>query len=176
MNYYEIILIAISLSLDAFSLSLAYGLMNFSKKKIFLISSVVGLFHFFMPLLGLLLGELIIDTIKINPKIILLIMFSLVILEMIKGLKDESEKISLNIIGTLVFALLVSIDSFSVGIGLSYIANNIFLAAFIFSISSFLFTLSGFFLGKIISIKLEKISKIIGIFIMFTLLIYYLCK
>lgn len=176
MNYYGIILIAISLSLDAFSLSLAYGLMNFNKKKILFVSIVVGIFHFFMPLLGLNIGNYLFQILIVNPKIILSIMFSIIIIEMIRGINEDTPKTALNFIGTIIFALLVSVDSFSIGIGLAYITDNVIVASFIFSLSSFLFTLSGFFLGKYISIKFEKISKIIGIIIMFTLLIYYVCK
>ena len=42
-----IIMIAISLSMDAFSLALAYGTLNFSLKEIKKISIIVGIFHFF---------------------------------------------------------------------------------------------------------------------------------
>lgn len=176
MNYYRIILIAVSLSIDAFSLSLAYGLMNYSKRKILYVSTVVGVFHFIMPLLGFKVGKLILKIIAVNPKIILLVMFSIVILEMIKGLKEEATKKSLDILGSIIFALLVSIDSFSVGIGMSHLIDNIFLSALTFSLSSFVFTILGFYLGKYFSLKIKKYSKLLGILMMFTLLIYYLCK
>ncbi|MBQ3142360.1 MAG: manganese efflux pump [Bacilli bacterium] len=176
MNIFSIILIAISLSLDAFSLAFSYGLMNLNIKKILFVSFIVGIFHFFMPLLGLYIGEYITKTLNINPKLIMFIMFLIVIIEMIKSINEEVEQKKLNVIGSLVFALLVSLDSFSLGIGLYFITKNLFLAALIFSISSFLFTLAGFFLGKYVSLKMEKSSKIIGIIIMFTMLLYYLCK
>lgn len=176
LNYYRLILIAVSLSIDAFSLSLAYGLMNYNKRKIIIISLTVGIFHFFMPLLGFVIGNYIFENLTINPKLILLIMFLIVILEMIKGLNEEVEKKVLNIIGTFIFALLVSVDSFSVGIGISYEISKMYFASLVFSVTSFIFTLGGFFLGKYISGKIEKASKIVGICIMFTLLIYYLCK
>ena len=176
MNYYSIILVGISLSLDAFSLSLAYGLMDFSKKKILFISSVVGIFHFFMPLLGLNIGKYLLERIVISPKFILATMFGIVIIEMIKNINENTPKSILNFLGTIIFAFLVSVDSFSVGVGLSYITNNPILASIIFSISSFTFTISGFFLGKYISMRAERYSKIIGIVIMCLLLIYYLCK
>lgn len=140
------------------------------------VSTVVGIFHFFMPLLGFKVGEYILRIIAINPKIILLIMFSIVILEMIKGLTEEEPKKTLDIIGSIIFALLVSIDSFSVGIGMSHLVNNLYLSSLTFSISSFVFTIFGFYLGKYFSFKMKKYSKIIGIIMMFTLLIYYLCK
>ena len=49
--------IAIGLSMDAFSLAIAYGTNNIEKKKILILSISVGLFHFFMPVLGSLIGQ-----------------------------------------------------------------------------------------------------------------------
>ena len=53
-------LIAVSLSMDAFSLSLIYGTYGLSKSSVNVLSLVVGVFHFFMPLLGLLFGSIIV--------------------------------------------------------------------------------------------------------------------
>ena len=44
MSFITLILIAISLSMDAFSLSLAYGTLGIPKKQIFLLSFIVGCF------------------------------------------------------------------------------------------------------------------------------------
>ena len=53
MELLSIIIVAISLSMDAFSLALAYGTLGLGPKMLFKISLSVGLFHFFMPLLGM---------------------------------------------------------------------------------------------------------------------------
>lgn len=42
-----VFLIAISLSMDAFSLSLAYGTFNIRKCSISVLSLIVGIYHFF---------------------------------------------------------------------------------------------------------------------------------
>ena len=51
MRLIMVMLIAISLSMDAFSLSLAYGTLNLEKKYINLLSIIVGVYHFFMPII-----------------------------------------------------------------------------------------------------------------------------
>ena len=56
MEIFVIMIIAVSLSMDAFSLSLAYGTVNLDKKSRLKLSIIVGLYHFFMPLLGNLIG------------------------------------------------------------------------------------------------------------------------
>ena len=53
INYATIFLIAIALSMDAFSLSLAYGTLGLTKKEVNKLSVIVGIYHFFMPLIGL---------------------------------------------------------------------------------------------------------------------------
>ena len=56
MKIITIILIAVSLSMDAFSLALIYGTQAISKKGKILLSIIVGLYHFIMPLIGLSIG------------------------------------------------------------------------------------------------------------------------
>ena len=53
------ILIGISLSMDAFSLALLYGTYGLAKNEEITLSIIVGLFHFFMPLIGLFFGNMI---------------------------------------------------------------------------------------------------------------------
>ena len=47
-----LLMIGISLSIDAFSVSTCIGMCNLSLKKTLNTSMLVGLFHFIMPLLG----------------------------------------------------------------------------------------------------------------------------
>lgn len=169
MDYFFIILIGISLSLDAFSVSLSYGTMNFKLKKIIFISVMVGIFHYFMPIVGYYLGSKITQYILISPKYIISIVFLLIIIEMIKSLKDEKIEHNLSFIKILIFSLAVSFDSFSVGISLAFINNNIFISALIFTICSFFFTFFGFIFGKICNQKIGIYSKIFGI----TLLMFF---
>ena len=62
----------------------------------------------------------------------------------------------------ILFGLAVSIDSFSVGIGLKAITNNYILSVLSFSLSSFIFTYIGLNIGKKINNLIGKISTLIG--------------
>lgn len=163
MSIITVVIIAISLSLDAFSLSLAYGTLNLEKKKIIFLSLIVGIYHFIMPLIGMIVGEQIIKIIKINPDTIVFIVLTFIGLQMIVETLKENEKINiLKFWEMLLFGLAVSIDSFSVGLGLKTIYENIYISSVIFSLTSFLFTYIGLFLGKKINMLVGKISTIIG--------------
>ena len=65
-----IFLIAVSLSMDAFSLALIYGTQAISKKGKILLSIIVGLYHFIMPQIGNIIGKIILNILPIKTNII----------------------------------------------------------------------------------------------------------
>lgn len=166
-----IIIIAIALSMDAFSLALIYGTLNLDKKDINSLSIIVGIYHFLMPLLGFLLGNII----NIQSDIITFILFLIIGLQMIFN-KEENEIHYMNLYDKLLFGFAVSIDSFSTGLVLNKITNNYLLSSLIFSITSFLFTLFGLKIGKKMNNKFGKISTIIGGITLIIVGIFYLLK
>ena len=58
-SFFTILLIGISLSMDAFSLALIYGMQGMSNKQKLLLSIIVGIYHFIMPLIGLSFGTIV---------------------------------------------------------------------------------------------------------------------
>lgn len=166
---------AIGLSMDAFSLAIVYGTNNIERKKAFILSLLVGIFHFFMPNIGNLLGQNFLKGFILYGNIITGVVFLVLAIQMVASLKEENEVNELNkYIELFLFALAVSIDSFIVGIALSLENQNIIIGGIIFSLTSFFFTMMGLILGKFLSEKTGKISKIIGIIILFFLAIQYL--
>ena len=162
--------------MDAFTLSLNYGLLNIPKKRILLVSISVGLFHFIMPLLGMQVGKISI-LVHANFKIILILVLTIILIESIKSLNEESEKeYNLTIINIIIFSILVSFDSFSIGIGIKYITENIYLGSLIFTILSFTFTYLGFTLGRILRERASKNSKKISIILLIITIVYFICK
>lgn len=163
MHILVILLIAVSLSMDAFSLALAYGTLNLAKKDIRLLSIIVGVYHFFMPLLGLCIGNFLLKIFHIDPDLIVFLVLSFIGLQMIlESFKKEEKAEYMSKVELLLFGLAVSIDSFSVGVGLRAITSHYIVCAFIFSVASFSFTYLGLQLGKKINTIFGKISTIIG--------------
>ena len=83
MEFLLVVIIAISLSMDAFSISLAYGTLKIEKNKQYIISMTVGIFHFIMPLIGLIVGNKIISIFKIRPEILIFIILVVIGIEMV---------------------------------------------------------------------------------------------
>jgi len=172
-----LLIIAIGLSMDAFSLALGYGTMGLSNQDNFKISFFVGIFHFFMPLLGLFLGSIVIDKLHINPHFVMGVILIFISLQMfIEMQKNENKPLKIKFIYLFLFALSVSLDSFSTGIGLEAITNNYILSSSIFSIISFSFTYLGLILGKYSSLILGKYAKILGILLLSIIGIVNLCQ
>lgn len=158
-----IILIGISLSMDAFSLALAYGTLNLKNRNINLLSIIVGLYHYFMPLLGMFVGKKIINLLPISSNFLVFIVLFLIGIQMIiESFKEEKEIKKLNLFEMILFGLAVSIDSFSLGLGLKTLYKNPYISALVFSVSSMLFTYIGLKLGKKINQKIGNISTIFG--------------
>lgn len=173
--FLTVLIVAISLSMDTFSLSLSYGMFNLSKKEILKISMCVGLFHFFMPLLGNIFGEIMLSLLPIKEKVIVGIVFLTISIDIIFSLfKKEDIKPLRSLFEVIIFSLTVSVDSFSTGIGLGIFNMSEYLVAFIFMIVSLFFTYIGFSLGKKLHNKMEKKAEIIGVILLFSLSLYYI--
>lgn len=171
------LLIAISLSMDAFSLALVYGMQEIKSNDKILLSVIVGLYHFVMPLVGLLFGSIITKFLVIDVNVMVGVIFLVIGIEMIiSGLKKDDVKIFLNVIGFLIFGFSVSVDSFTTGIGFNVINNNYLEVSILFLIVSSFFTYMGLILGNKIGLIFGKISTLFGGFILGVLGVIYILK
>ena len=169
-----LVIIAISLSMDAFSLSLAYGTLGLDNKSILKLSLVVGVFHFLMPILGMCLGYKVLHILPFKTSLIVsLILFAIGINMCWESFKSTSQKELGTFISFLSFGLAVSLDSFSIGIGIREINDNACLCAFTFFLTSFLFTYLGLILGKKFNHLLGRISILVGGIALMGVAIFY---
>ncbi|MDD4035807.1 MAG: manganese efflux pump [Bacilli bacterium] len=169
-----ILLIAISLSMDAFSLALIYGILDLGRKKNIIISITTGIFHFFMPLLGSVIGTIIFKNIYASHNYLVSFLFFVIAIEMVISNLKKEKPIILDWLGVIFFGLSVSIDSFLTGIGLKAISGNIVLCSFIFMITSMFFTYIGLKIGGKVNKMLGPLSSIVAIVLFLILAGYYL--
>ena len=92
----------------------------------------------------------------------------------VESIKDEDVVKKTKFIDLLLFGLAVSMDSFSIGIGLNAISHKKILCALTFSVTSYIFTYLGLNLGKKINQLIGKISTIIGGIVLIVIGIIYL--
>ena len=148
--------------MDAFSLALVYAIQGMTKKQKIILSIIVGIYHFIMPLIGLTFGTILSNINLISIDIIATIILIYIGIDLIISNFKKEDKLEINKLGFLIFGLSVSIDSLTIGIGLKAITNNYLLSSTIFSITSLTFTYLGLILGNIISNKIGSYSKVIG--------------
>lgn len=169
------ILIGISLSMDAFSLALLYGTYGLAKNEEITLSIIVGLFHFFMPLIGLFFGNMIFHYFVVDANFVVGIIFGLIGFEMfISSFREEEVKILIGFVPFLLFGLSVSVDSLTTGIGLSSISDNYLMVSSIFMLFSGGFTYLGLKLGGFFSKRFGKLATIFGGGMMITLGLFYI--
>ncbi len=161
--FFTCFFIGISLSMDAFSLSLLYGTYGLSYKSEIVLSLVVAVFHFFMPLIGVFFGDIMMRYFVINANLLVGVIFFVIGVEMIISIKDESDiRLFSSFFWYLVFGFTVSIDSLTTGIGLSVITCEYFMASFIFMVLSGSFTYLGLRLGSKINSVFGKYATLLG--------------
>jgi len=169
-------LIAIALSMDAFSISICTSTSNLlTKTKIILFPIIVGILHFIMPLLGNYLGLIISINLEKMANYILGIIFLILSIELLTS-KEKENTYKINYIYLFLIALTVSIDSFTVGLGLSLTNQYTLLSSLIFSIVSAFFTILGITIGKYLNKKIEQRANLIGSILLFILSIKYFFK
>lgn len=167
---FSIFLIGIALSMDTFSLSLGIGMFNVSRKKALTLALIVGSMHFIMPFLGMVLGDKLRQIWELQADILLGFILIIIALQMVVDIiRQEEEKFDLTGVGMFLFALGVSLDSFSLGIGLRAITANIYLAMSVFAFCSAIFTFGGIVVGKFANKLLGIYANILGVIILFIL-------
>ena len=162
MKIIEIILIGISLAMDAFAISICKGLKKSSLKDGVIISIVFALFQFIMLILGCYLGSILSNRIINYHSYFSSILLITIGILMINEKETGELQSKLNWKELLLLAIFTSIDAFVIGISLSFTNTNILLATIIIGIVTFIICLIGYFLGHLFNKKAHQYSNIIG--------------
>lgn len=161
MNILEIILVGLSLSMDAFTISITKGLINTRIKTGLIISFFFGLFQFIMPIIGYYVGNNFSEKIiNYNPYISMVLLITIGILI----IKEKEEIIDNNLKFTelITLALATSIDALVIGISFSFLKVSILSSSIIIGIITFLICFLGYYLGNKFNKKVGKYSNLIA--------------
>ena len=153
MNQFELIILALALSADAFAVSISGGVCAKHVKlpKSLKMALFFGVFQGVMPIVGWFAGLTFYEYIKTYGSWIALIILSAIGIKMIVGSFDhENEECGSYFNTKILFILAVatSMDALAAGLSLKLLDLDIFLPAFIIAIVTFLVTLLGISIGK----------------------------
>lgn len=174
MNAWVLLVIAASLAMDCFSVSLGIGSspLPTTSRRVWRIAWHFGFFHFIMVCLGWLLGSTVITFISGFDHWIAFSLLAWVGIRMIReGISDEDELESHHDPSrgkTLVMlSLATSLDSLGVGLSMAFLKANILVASLVISLVVFLFSVVGLLVGNKLSEKFGRRMEIAGGIILF---------
>jgi putative Mn2+ efflux pump MntP len=168
MSFFEIMLIAIGLSMDAFAVSITLGL-SVKKPKIieyFIPGIYFGFFQALMPFIGFFTGTLFAGKIQGLDHWITFVLLGFIGGKMIKdSFSAEKEKGSENpfhFIKMLLLSIATSIDALAVGVTFAFFQINIFKAIFIIGLTTFCISIGGVKAGNIFGTKYKSKAEFMG--------------
>jgi putative Mn2+ efflux pump MntP len=168
MSFISIFLIALALSMDAFSVAIAIGAAGrkLNSYAVLRLAIAFGIFQFVMPILGWLLGRTVVSYIADYDHWIAFGLLAIVGIRMIKEYfdKDEKERTKDPTKGwsLLILSIATSIDALAVGVSLAFFDVNIYYAGAVIGIVCFIITALGIIFGKALSRILGKKAVLVG--------------
>lgn len=168
MSFWEIFLLAVGVSMDAFAVSIGKGLSakRVSWREALTVGLWFGGFQALMPVIGYYLGISFADLVtKIDHWIafgLLLLIGGNMILDALKGEDDKPVDSSFAFRTMLVLAIATSIDALAVGISFAFLRTDLWRSILIIGLTTFVFSAVGLLIGKKVGSRFHAGAEILG--------------
>nr|WP_297886169.1 manganese efflux pump MntP family protein [uncultured Blautia sp.] len=166
MGLWELFVIAVGLSMDAFSVAVCKGLSvcQVKKKQILTVGLYFGLFQGFMPLMGYLLGTGFQEAIQSIDHWIAFILLTLIGINMIRESRGEAENLDacFTFQAMLPLAIATSIDALAVGVTFAFLKVQILPAVLFIGITTFVISCAGVLIGNRFGAKYKSKAELAG--------------
>jgi putative Mn2+ efflux pump MntP len=168
MRLFEIILIAVGLSMDAFAVSITLGLsVKKPKAREIIIPGVFfGFFQALMPIIGYFAGTYFADRIQKFDHWIAFVLLGIIggkmIAESFSKKENEANENYFQFMKMLILAIATSIDALAIGVTFAFFNINIFKAAIIIGAITFFLSMIGVKIGNIFGVKFKSKAEFIG--------------
>lgn len=171
INFFELIIIGISLSMDAVAVSICKGLSikKITKKNIMIISSYFSVFQAFMPFIGYILGTSFERYIVSIDHWIAFLILLIIGINMLKNVNSNNLNDNIDFLSMLPLAVATSIDALAVGVTLAFLDSNIIISSLVIGMITFILTSFGVLIGNKYGNKYEKKAQILGSLILIIL-------
>lgn len=164
MNFIEILILSIALSIDACVVSFSYGLCTLTQKRLTSLQLAIttGFFQAFMPVLGYYFTNSINSFIQPYAKGIVFIIFAHLGISFIKEAFEEknNNKTAINLKTLFLIGIATSIDAFSAGITLYLTSSRLLLSILTIGGVTFINSVIGFSGGYCLKKFSPKILEI----------------
>lgn len=175
MNFLELLILAIGLSMDALAVSIGKGLSlkKSDLKKAIIVGLYFGSFQAGMPLIGYLLGTQFESKITAIDHWIAFGLLGFIGINMIReALSDDEEEgdtASLAFKTMIILSIATSIDALAVGVTFAFLKVNILFAITTIGICTFLLSTMGVKLGSVLGSKYKSRAELVGGIILITM-------
>lgn len=168
MGFFELFIVGVGLSMDAFAVSVCKGLSleKCSFKKALIAGLYFGAFQAIMPMLGYYLGSTFAEYLSSFDH---WIAFGLLVIIGAKMMKEAFDKDACNNASgsfktgdMLLSAVATSIDALAVGVSFSFLQVEILPAAAIIGITTMLISMLGIKIGSLFGTKLKARAELLG--------------
>ena len=162
---FEVIVLAVALSMDAFAVSIGLGSKGNTRGLGLKAGLFFGVFQGLMPFIGYLGGKGVLGQVDAYAHWIAFGLLAIIGAKMIyeglqEGIEEDIAVITNKIM--LVLAVATSIDAMAAGFSLTLLEVNAYLACFIIGVTTFLFSWAGVLIGKNSGTWLESRAEIFG--------------
>ena len=165
MSLFELLLIAVGLSMDAFAVSICKGLslQELKPRHAALVGLYFGGFQALMPVMGWLLGFRFERVIESIDHWVAFALLGIIGLSMIRE-SGNTEEVSgdLGVRSMLVLAVATSIDALAVGITFAFLSVKILPAACLIGVTTFLLSALGVYIGHVFGLKYKAKAELAG--------------
>ena len=174
MKYWELLLTAIGLSMDAFAVAVTIGITSkadTAEKPVMVKRGIItglyfGFFQGLMPLIGYLLGTQFADKISAFDHWVAFVLLAIIGARMVIGSlkkdEDEPQKVSMKPSKMLPLAIATSIDALAVGVSFAMVGTQIVPAVLTIGVTTFALSFVGVFIGKAFGGRFKSKAELLG--------------
>ena len=168
MTFFELFLIGIGLSMDAFAVSICKGLsmQKIDKKYTLCIGLFFGGFQALMPLTGYLLGSQFSGYIERFDHWIAFILLAFIGFNMVRESREEEEEekpfAGVDFKELLLLAVATSIDALAVGVTFAFLEVSIVPAITIIGCTTFIISIAGVYVGNVFGARYKSRAELTG--------------
>ena len=167
MNYIEMFIIAIGLSMDAFAVSVAKGLSvpAIRPRHSLCVGGWFGGFQAIMPLIGFYLGITFSKLVSDVDHWIAFVLLGLIGFNMIKEAMDNEKVVpdpDFSVRTMFLMAVATSIDALAVGVSFAVLSVDIWSAIAIIGITTFVLSVIGLKIGNVFGCRYKSKAEFVG--------------
>ena len=166
MSFWELLVIAVGLSMDAFAVSVCKGLsvQKVKPKHYLIVAAYFGGFQALMPLLGYLLGVRFEAMVANVDHWIAFVLLGLIGANMVRESRAGEEKLddSFTVSTMLLLAVATSIDALAIGVTFAFLGVNIVEAIILIGITTGIISGVGLKIGNVFGSRYKSKAEMAG--------------